>query len=221
MREFLVVGASGHGREVASVLADAIDAGMLAGACRGFVDDDPALHGSLVNGLPVVGTVGSLDETSPSMELLLGLGYPETKRQVLGRLPLNRFNWPVLVHPTASVGSRVSLERGSFVQAGAVLSVNIEIDEFVTVNIGATISHDCFLGAFSTVSPGANLGGRVQVGDGAFVGIGASVIQNVRIGTGSVVGAGAVVVEDVPADVVVAGVPARVIRELPERWQDG
>lgn len=50
--------------------------------------------------------------------------------------------------------------------------------------------------------------------DGAAIGAGATLIANVRIGKGSIVGAGAVVTRDVPANVLVMGIPARSVREL-------
>jgi galactoside O-acetyltransferase len=56
--------------------------------------------------------------------------------------------------------------------------------------------------------------GRVLVEDDVFLGAHVVVLPDVRIGTGAVVGAGAVVTRDVPPHVVVAGVPARVIRRL-------
>lgn len=57
----------------------------------------------------------------------------------------------------------------------------------------------------------------IVVEDGVWIGAGAIVLQGVRIGRCSVVGAGAVVTSDVPANVLVAGVPARVIRHLDRR----
>lgn len=54
---------------------------------------------------------------------------------------------------------------------------------------------------------------QVIIEDGCDIGIGAIVLPGVRIGEGSFVGAGAVVTKDVPPYSVVAGVPARVIRE--------
>jgi acetyltransferase-like isoleucine patch superfamily enzyme len=54
--------------------------------------------------------------------------------------------------------------------------------------------------------------GRVQIEDDCWIGGGATVLAGVRIGRGSVVGAGSVVVRDVPPQSVVAGVPARVLR---------
>lgn len=54
----------------------------------------------------------------------------------------------------------------------------------------------------------------VRVEDGAHIGIRAILMPGVTVGTGAVVAAGAVVTRDVPPHVVVAGVPARVIRRL-------
>jgi maltose O-acetyltransferase len=56
--------------------------------------------------------------------------------------------------------------------------------------------------------------GRVIVEDGVFVGAGVKIGKGVRIGRDSVVGMGSVLVDDVPAGVVAAGNPCRVIRGL-------
>jgi len=55
----------------------------------------------------------------------------------------------------------------------------------------------------------------VRIGDRALVHLGAIILKGVQVGEGAVVGAGSVVTRDVPAWTVVAGSPARVIRELP------
>jgi len=56
----------------------------------------------------------------------------------------------------------------------------------------------------------------VRIQDNVFVGTGAYILKGVTIGANSVVGAGSVVTSSIPADVIAAGNPARVIRRLSE-----
>ena len=62
----------------------------------------------------------------------------------------------------------------------------------------------------------------VEVGSNVWIGYGACILRGVSVGDNSIVGTNAVVTKDVPANAVVAGVPARIIRmrEAPEqlRW---
>jgi acetyltransferase-like isoleucine patch superfamily enzyme len=64
----------------------------------------------------------------------------------------------------------------------------------------------------------------VEVGSNVWIGYGACILRGVRVGDNSVIGANAVVTKDVPANAVVAGAPARVVRmrEAPQRlrWPD-
>jgi acetyltransferase-like isoleucine patch superfamily enzyme len=64
----------------------------------------------------------------------------------------------------------------------------------------------------------------VEVGSNVWVGYGACILRGVRVGDNSIVGTNSVVTKDVPANAVVAGIPARVIRmrEAPQelRWAE-
>ncbi len=59
----------------------------------------------------------------------------------------------------------------------------------------------------------------VEVGSNVWIGYGACVLRGVRVGDNSVIGTNSVVTKDVPANAVVAGIPARIVRmrEAPER----
>ena len=61
----------------------------------------------------------------------------------------------------------------------------------------------------------------VRIGSGVWLGGGVHVNQGVSIGEGSIIGAGAVVTRDIPANVIAAGVPCRVLREITEADRTG
>jgi sugar O-acyltransferase (sialic acid O-acetyltransferase NeuD family) len=120
----------------------------------------------------------------------------------------------VAVHRTAFVAGNARLGVGSQVLAHAAVCVEAQLGEACIVNTSATVDHECILGDGVHVCPGAHLAGCVRVGDFAMIGTGASVLPRMSIGSGAIVGAGAVVIHDVPQWTVVAGNPARVVREI-------
>lgn len=118
------------------------------------------------------------------------------------------------IHPRAFVAGDARIGDGSQILAQAAVAARAELGESCIVNTAASVDHECRLGAGVHIGPGAHLAGLVTVEDYAFVGTGAVVVPRVRIGAGSIVGAGAVVVADVAPGTVVAGNPARVLREV-------
>ena len=78
-----------------------------------------------------------------------------------------------------------------------------------------SVDHDCTLDAFVHLAPGVHLAGGVTVGEGCVVGVGATVTWHVSIGAWTTIGAGSAVIDRLPPRVVAAGVPARVVKTLP------
>jgi len=208
-RELVVVGIGGMGRETAAWVTDVGRGDDLVG----FLDDDPATHGTTVAGLPVLGGVDHLADLG-DVEVVVALGSPATRAAVVDRLVADGVPLATLVHPTATVGPRTTIGPGAIICPGVLLTCDVQIGRAAIVNYGAMVGHDGIIGDDAFVAPGVHLAGQVTVEAQADLGIGASVIQGVTIGRGAVVGAGAVVIRDVAPGTTVVGVPARPIARV-------
>lgn len=211
--ELYIIGAGGHARELHSYIQDLRGAGW-NGKLRGCLDDHvpPGLHGRL----EVLGPIESLRVTADAASFYLtAVGSNSVRRKLVERLTAIYGGavtpW-TLVHAQAAVGEDVEIGPGTCMAPGAIITAKTRIGSHCILNVKASVSHDCVIGDFTNINPGATVCGTVTVGEGAYIGAGAVVKEKISIGAWSIIGAGAVVVRDVPPNVTVAGVPARIIK---------
>ena len=126
------------------------------------------------------------------------------------------------------IGSRTKIGAFVEIQKGAKIGTDCKISSHTFICEGVTIEDNVFIGHgvmfINDSYPRATTkGGELQteadwkvertvVSKGASIGSGATILANITIGENALIGAGAVVTKDVPANAVVAGNPARLLR---------
>lgn len=205
----LIVGAGGQGRVVLEILRAQGKYNPI-----GFLDANPDLLDSSINGVPVLGHMNVLPRLKQKKvrHAIVAIGDNAARVSLAAVLVEHGYELINAIHPSAVVSPTAELGRNIAVCATAVVGTDAKVADHCIINTGAIVDHECMIAAGVHVGPGVLLAGRVTVGEKAFLGLGCRVIPCLSIGAGAVVGAGAVAIRDVPAGATVVGVPARVIR---------
>ena len=177
---------------------------MLAGDW--YIADDPALQEAYRTALTTTARFNEAYVSDPdgAQVILQGL-FGELGEGSHVRAPLR-----------VDYGTQIHIGPGTFVNYGLTAL------DVVQIRIGANCQLANDIQLLTPIHPldpqprreGWEAGEPITIGDNVWIGGGAIVLPGVTIGDDAVVGAGSVVTKDVPARTVVAGNPARVIREL-------
>jgi len=115
---------------------------------------------------------------------------------------------------TTDFGKNITLGKNIFINSGC----RFQDHGGITIGDGALIGHNVVLATlnhdFAPEKRGTTHPAPIVIGKNVWIGSNATVLAGVTIGDNSIVAAGAVVTKDVPADMIVGGDPAKVIKTL-------
>ena len=150
--------------------------------------------------------------SSDQVEFVIALGEPKDKRLRFEEIRAAGYGFGKVIAPTARVSRSAILGEG-FVALDGVLVEPLSVvgdGDYAAIGHGSTIGDFCHVGASS------NIGGDNIFGDEVFLGLHCATKQGIKIGSNSVIGMGGIVLNDVPENVVMAGVPAKKIKDRDE-----
>jgi UDP-perosamine 4-acetyltransferase len=207
-----IVGSGTYGQVYLSYLRRDSDFEVVA-----FLDDNEALVGTTVAGIPVLGTTADLAvHRDGGIEgVIVSIGNNRARTRILAQAKNSGLATPSFIHPKAVVSEDAQIGEGVYILPGAIVMPYAQVDDFVMISMDVNLAHHTILHQGVFLSTGVNMGAGIDVGECAFVGIGATVMTGVKsIGAHATIGAGAVVTRDVAEATTVVGVPAKPIPRL-------
>jgi len=208
MSSLLILGAGGHGKVVLEIAKLSQQWDNIA-----FLDDQVGLK--TVLGARVLGKFKDFPFMKDKYKhAFVALGNNSLRMKWINILSDHGFVIPTLIHPFTSISPSSTIKEGTVVMAGCVINASTNIGKGCIINTSSTIDHDCEIQDGVHISPGVHIAGSVSVKKYTWVGIGATIINNITIGSNVVVGAGSVVNRNIPDNVMVAGVPAVIKKQL-------
>ncbi|PSF12970.1 hypothetical protein [Marinobacter shengliensis] len=213
IKRIAIIGGSGNGRVIAQVVEDMAKAGHDI-EVAGFLNDHEPI-GSLIGEYKVIGRPSEWNALDPDVKIvfaLLTVGKMEERSELLSALEVPEARLATLIHPTAVVGSGVSVGKGSVICSHVTCQPGSSIGSNSIVRAGANLGHDAEVSDFVDIGPNCTLCGYSKVAKGAHVAPNSVVRDSVSVGEFGVLSAGSVALKDIEARTVWIGNPARRVK---------
>lgn len=196
--KLLIIGAGGHGRVVADIAEAMGKYSEIAFLDDGVIEKNPRFT--------VLGGSSVAAEKKDEYEVFVAIGNSRIRQRIMESLNVD---FATLIHPSAIIGSEVTIDAGTVVMPGAIINTGTTIGKGVIINTSSSVDHDCQIEDFCHIAVGTHLCGTVHVGEHTWIGAGATIIQSVNVCGNCMIGAGAVVVKDITESGTYVGVPVK------------
>ncbi|MCF7956827.1 MAG: acetyltransferase [Phycisphaerae bacterium] len=205
----VIIGAGGHGRVVLDILRKNHQFEIV-----GFLDSNPSLLHSFVDGVQVIGDLSMVSRFRQHDigGAIVAIGDNKVRDKYATDLENLGISLVNAIHPSATIADNARIGKNVVIASGTNICTHVILEDSVICNTGCIIDHESVIRRAVHICPGVKIAGHVTVNEAAFIGIGATIIQGVTIGESVVAGAGTVILEDVPTFSTVVGVPARLTK---------
>jgi sugar O-acyltransferase (sialic acid O-acetyltransferase NeuD family) len=209
MKNIIIVGAGGFGREVYQWALDSFDEKEYK--IKGFLSNNKKDLDGFDIPCKVIGNEDNYNIEDED-RFVIAIGNVDIKRRVIKKLKDKKAKFVNLIHPTSKV-SNSKMGEGIIICPYCIVTDSSVINDFVTLNVYSCCAHDAKIGKYSILSPYSTLTGGSSVGKSVFMATRATIAPNKNVGDNSVVGAHSLVLNDVPCDSKVLGISKKAQKE--------
>jgi 2,3,4,5-tetrahydropyridine-2-carboxylate N-succinyltransferase len=129
------------------------------------------------------------------------------------------------IEPGAIIRDGVKIGKKAIIMMGAIINIGVEVGDYTMIDMNAVIGARGKIGNKVHIGAGAVIAGVLEppsenpciIEDNVLIGANAVILEGVTVGEGSVVAAGSIVTKNVPKGVVVAGIPAKIIKNVDDK----
>ena len=210
MKELLIIGARGWGREVYNMLPYCIGY-ETEFTVKGFLDDKAdALDG--MPGYPSI--ISSVEDYQPQPNdvFVCAMGDAQWKRHYAEMIMAKGGKFINIIHKTVEIERNSTIGNGCIICKQVGISCDTHIGDFVTIHAYAGVGHDAIIGNYCHLGVRAFMGGGSVLGESTVIQTNAIILPSVKVGNNCMVAAGAVVIRKVKDGTTVYGNPAKVFK---------
>jgi len=212
MKDLVIIGAGGFGRETLA-LVEEINEANPTWNFLGFIDDNP--DATTAEGSIILGGMDYLKNMNPKPYAVIPIANTATRKKLVEECEVLGIPFATLIHPEVKIkGKLCTIGEGSIICDDVILPINSHVGKHCIMNFGCCLGHDTVIDDFVSLMPFTAISGEVYVGKGCYFGVRSTVINQVKIVDNCTFGASATVVKDITVPGTYVGVPAKLIKPL-------
>ena len=206
MKELVIIGAGGFGREIYNTAMECEEYGS-SYTIKGFIDN---LYEKMeYTGYPPI--LGRIDDYIPQENdvFVCALGDVKWKKRYVQMILDKGGKFITLIHKTAYISKNVKIGQGCLILADTRIQCDAKVGDYVTIQPKAIIGHDVVIEDWCMINAFADCGGASYLEEGATLHTHSFIMPTKRVGANAVIGACSFAVRNVKPNTVVLGVPAK------------
>lgn len=212
MKDLIIIGASGYGREIYDMI-ERINEKEEKYNILGFIDDNEKIWGTEINTVNVLGGTDYVKKHIRKKEVsaVLAIASADAKKKIKSELD-EYVQWETLIDPTAIVSKYCNVGKGSLIGAFTQIGPNSIVGDFCSILYACNIGHDAILENYVSIMDYCDITGYDHLEESVYIGTSVAILPGIRVCKESVLGGGTVVVKDILEKGTYVGVPARLIK---------
>ena len=207
MKNLIIVGAGGQGREVLNWALNSIGYNKEY-IIKGFIDDDLHALDDYNYNYKIIDKIKGYEPDKDEV-FTVSIGLPKVKKEIVSYLKKRRANFLNIIHNTAIIADNVDIGIGNIICPNVVISADAKLCDHIAINIGSTIGHDSVLSNYITISSNCDITGNVKIDKSVFIGSNVTIIPQISIGKNAFLCAGSTIMSNVPPNSKMLGLPAK------------
>lgn len=212
MKDLVIIGAGGFGRETLAMVEE-INEAKPTWNFLGFIDDNP--EADTAEGATILGGMDYLKQMDTKPYAVISIASATVREKLAGECEAAGVPFATLIHPTVRMkGQLCTVGEGSILCEGVLLAVNSHVGKHCILNMECGLGHDTVLADYVSMMSETITGGDTYIGKGCYFGLRCTIINQIRIADNCTFGAAAVVVKSAEVPGTYVGVPAKLIKPL-------
>ena len=186
MKNLLIIGARGFGREVYSLATQTKEYNK-EWVIKGFLDDKSDALEGFENYPEIISSVENYEVKEDDL-FICALGDTTQKKKYIGMILERGGNFANVIHPTSIIGKNTKMGYGVIICPFTYVSNDIIVGNFVTIQTHSAVGHDTIIGDYVQINALTFFVGYSKIDDAATINPGAMIAPKKRVGENTIIG---------------------------------